>query len=369
MLILAACSGDPGPATPDTPAAELGAEAKAALAIVEAASSPVDEFEAPGPKVDASALAGKTVYFIPATQQVPVLNIIGENLTDALSNVDAKVQVCDGKANPADIASCVAQAIDAKAAAVITAGITPEFAPTSFADLEAAGIPWVQGLTAPAGPGNPAKVAYVTENQVLLQEWSTNWVIADSNAKANVLVIKLTDTPATTLWADMGILATYEKGCKECVTEVIEINSGQLDRLPSLVSSALVANPDITYIQSQFDQFLPAVTQAIQSAARDDLTVVSVDGLLSTLQDMKAGGNVKSSVAYNKTALGWYLADAAVRLTAGQEAVQGLNFPFRRAFNEANVGDLTLTPEAESSGKWFGDADYEGGFLALWGVK
>ena len=123
----------------------------------------------------------------------------------------------------------------------------------------------VEGLTAPAGDGDPAQVAYVTENQVLLQQWSTNWVIADSNAKANVLVIKLVDTPATTLWADAGILATYDDGCADCVVEVIEINSGQLDRLQSLISSTLVANPDITYIQSQFDQFLPAVTQGIQS--------------------------------------------------------------------------------------------------------
>ncbi|WP_166879724.1 substrate-binding domain-containing protein [Salinibacterium sp. ZJ450] len=371
MLILAGCAGDGGDntAAPAEPAAELSSEAQAALEIVEAASVSVDEFEAPGDAIDGSAIAGKTVYYIPATLQVPVLKVIGENLTDALDNLDATVQVCDGKANPADIASCVAQAIAADAGAVVTAGITPEFAPAAFADLTAAGIPWVQGLTAPAGAADPTQVAYVTENQVLLQSWSTNWVIADSDAKANVLVIKLTDTPATTMWADAGILATYEKGCADCVVEVIEINSGQLDRLQSLISSTLVAKPDITYIQAQFDQFLPAVAQGIQSAARDDITVASVDGFLSTLQDMEAGGNIKSAVAYNKSALGWYLADAAARLAAGQPAVQNLDFPFRRAFNETNLGDLTLTPEAEASGEWFGDADYQAGFLELWGTN
>ncbi|WP_411722570.1 sugar ABC transporter substrate-binding protein [Mycetocola sp.] len=371
IIILAGCSGgDAGtPGAAGEPAAELSAEAQTARDMVDAASVSIDEFEAPGPAFDASAIAGKTVYYIPATLQVPVLKVIGEHLTDALSNVDATIQVCDGKANPADISSCVAQAIGADAGAVVTAGITPEFAPTAFADLAAAGIPWVQGLTAPAGDADPSQVAYVTENQVLLQSWSTNWVIADSDAKANVLVIKLTDTPATTMWADMGILATYEKGCADCVVEVIEINSGQLDRLQSLISSTLVANPDITYIQAQFDQFLPAVTQGIQSSARDDVTVASVDGFLSTLQDMEAGGNIASAVAYNKAALGWYLADAAARLAAGQPAVQNLDFPFRRAFNESNLGNLTLTPEAEASGEWFGDADYQAGFLELWGIK
>ncbi|MET1043140.1 MAG: hypothetical protein ABWX59_03330 [Microbacteriaceae bacterium] len=61
---------------------------------------------------------------------------------------------------------------------------------------------------------------------------------------------------------------------------------------------------------------------------------------------MEAGGNVQSAVAYNKAALGWYLADAAARLSAGQAAVQMLDFPFRRAFNETNIGDLTLVPRA-----------------------
>lgn len=370
MIVLAGCAGaDPSTAEEAAAPAELSAEAQAARDIVDAASVSVDEFTAPGPEFDGSAIAGKTVYFIPATLQVPVLNVIGEHLTDALGKLDATVQICDGKANPADISSCVAQAIGANAGAVVSAGITPEFAPAAFTDLQAAGIPWVQGLTAPAGDGDPAQVAYVTENQVLLQQWSTNWVIADSNAKANVLVIKLVDTPATTLWADAGILATYEDGCADCVVEVIEINSGQLDRLQSLISSTLVANPDITYIQSQFDQFLPAVTQGIQSAARDDITIASVDGFLATLQDMEAGGNIASAVAYNKAALGWYLADAAARMAAGQPAVQNLEFPYRRAFNESNVGDLTLTPEAEASGEWFGDADYQAGFLELWGVK
>ncbi|MGP6170002.1 sugar ABC transporter substrate-binding protein [Microbacterium sp. A204] len=371
MLILAGCAsgGEEPTGNATEPAAELSAEAQAAKDIVDAASVAVDEFDAPGPAFDGSALSGKTVYYIPATLQVPTLNYIGESLADALSNLDAKVEICDGKANPADISSCIAQAIDAKAGAVVSSGITPEFAPTAVADLQAAGIPWVQATTTPTGDGDPSQVAYVAEDQVKLQSWSTNWIIADSNAKANVLVIKLTDTPATSAWADHGILGVYEQACADCTTEVIEINSGQLERLPSLISSALVANPDITYIQAQFDQFLPAVTQGIQSAARDDIKVASVDANLSALQDLASDGDVKSSVGYNKTALAWYIADAAARMAAGESAVENLDFPYRRAFNETNVADLALTPDAEASGEWFGKADYQAGFLELWGVN
>ena len=369
MLALAGCSDAGEPATePEAPAAELSAEAQAAYDIVSAHTGAVDEFVAPGPAVDAAALEGKTVYFLPVTLQVPLLKTIADNLADALENVGADLQICDGKGNPSDAASCITQAIDADAAAVVTAGLTKEYAPAAFESLIAAGIPWVQGITSASGDEDPSQVAYVTSDSVKLQSWATNWVIADSDAKANVLVIKLTDTPATTAWADFGILGVYEKGCTECTTEVIEINTGQVDRLPSLVSSALVANPDITYVQAQFDQFLPSVKQAIQSAARDDVTVVSVDGLLSTLQDIEGGSPIEAGIGYNKTALAWYMADAVVRLTAGEAAVENLDFPFRRVFTTGNVGELTLDADAEASGAWFGEADYRSGFLELWGV-
>jgi len=371
MIALAGCSTDAGPGTtdPGQPPAELSAAAQAAQDIVDAASVAADDFVAPGPAVDGSALAGKTVYFIPMALQIPLLSSVGESVTTALGNVGASVQVCDANLNPADASSCLSQAIDADAAVVITAGIPEEFAPTSFAQLSTAGIPWVQGITAPAGAGDPSQVAYVTADNVKLQSWATNWVIADSDAQANVLVIKLTDSAATTAWADYGILAVYEQACPDCTVEIVEINSGQLDRLPSLVSSALVAHPEITHIQSQFDQFLPAVSQGTQSAARDDVRVVSVDGLLSTLQDLEAGGSVKASVGYNIDAIGWYIADAAVRLGAGVEPVQNLDFPFRRAFTSQNIGALTLTADAQESGEWFGSADYRSGFLELWGAN
>lgn len=372
LLILASCAdggASPAPAEPTDTSAEVNPEAQAAAELIATVSEAADQFVAPGPAVDGSALAGRTVYFIPATLQVPLLNVIGQGVTEALGNVGATVQICDARANPADAASCISQAIDAQAAAVVTTGMTPDFAPTAFSALIDAGIPWVQGLTAPVGDGDPTEVAYVTPNIVLLQSWATNWVIADSDAAAEVLVIKLTDTPATTMWADLGILATYDEACSGCNVEVIEINAAQTDRLPSLISSSLIANPRITYIQSQFDQFLPAITQGIQSAARQDVTVNSVDGYLSTLQDIESGGHVKSVVAFNPNALAWFMADAAVRLGSGAEAVVNADFPFRRVFTSENVGGLTVTAEAQASGEWFGEADYKAGFLELWGLN
>jgi ribose transport system substrate-binding protein len=296
-----------------------------------------------------SALAGGTVYYVPATLSVPIFNNVAEALSDSLGLADISVVVCDGKANPADVASCLAQAVDASASAVITHGIPSEMAPVAFESVTAAGIPLLITQIQPAGPGDPKMV--------------------DSNATATVLVIKVTDNDATAMWTDVGALAVYEQACPDCTVDVIETNTGQLDKLPSLVSARLVANPDITYVQAPFDLTVQPVVQGIQTAGRDDVQVVSMDGGLSVMQDLAAGKLVSSEVGFDSRALGWYAADQVLRMMTGMESVQNFSFPLRRLFTTESASTLSLTPEAEASGEWYGEADYQAGLLTLWGLN
>lgn len=340
----------------------------AAAALVEQVSVPVEAFTAPGPELtDLTSLAGGTVYYVPATLQVPMFTNVGDAITEALGNLDVDVQVCDGKANPADIANCLGQAVNGGADAVIAGSIPTELASTAFQGVQDAGIPLLFMQTAPAGPGAPDKVAYLTPNNVEMQAWNASWVVADADGAANVLVVKVTDTPATILWIEQGALATYEQYPDTTVT-VIETNTGQLDKLPSLVSSALVRDPDIDYIHVAFDVTVQSTVQGIQSSGRTDVKVVSQDGVLPVMQSLGQGQFLASEVGFNQEALGWYAADQVLRMMSGQESVQNLDFPYRRLFTQAATADLTLTPEGEASGEWYGDTGYKEGFLQLWGV-
>ena len=38
-------------------------------------------------------------------------------------------------------------------------------------------------------------------------------------------------------------------------------------------------------------------------------------------------------------------------------------------FNQEAAQKLTLTPEAEASGEWYGDASFREGFKELWGLN
>jgi ribose transport system substrate-binding protein len=342
----------------------------AASAQVEQVSQPVAEFTPPGPAIAGVAdLAGGTVYYIPATLQVPMFGNVRDSLTEALGAVDVSVQTCDGKANPADIAGCLSQAVNAGADAIIAGSIPTELAATAFQSVEDAGIPLLYMQTAPAGPGDPTKVGYLTPNYVEMQAWNASWVVADSDGAANVLVVKVTDTPATILWIEQGALATYDELCPDCTVSVVETNTGQLDKLPSLVSSALVRDPDIGYVHVAFDVTVQPTIQGLQSAGRNDVKVVSQDGVLPVMQSLGQGQFMAAEVGFNQEALAWYGADQALRMMAGQESVQELAFPYRRLFTRDDAAGLELTPEGEASGEWFGDTGYTDGFLELWGVS
>lgn len=382
-LLLAAC----GPADTAEPAADAtdaaattdggeepaegsGDDVVAAARAVVAAATEAGEFTAPGPELgDLSALEGKTVHYVAANFQIPMFKNVAASIEEALATVGVDLQVCDGKATPASMATCLDQAVNAGADAIISGSIPDELATVAFDAVRAAGIPLLYTQVAPEGPGEPDKVGYLTPDNVELQVWNSSWIIADSEGTGNILVVRVTDTPATMLWTDQGAIGLYEQACPDCTTTVVETNTGQLQRLPSLVSAALVADPDITYVQVPFDITVQPTAQGIQQSGRTDVKVVSSDGNLAVMQMLDAGQHMGAEVGYNQNALGWYAADQTLRMMSGNDSVQKLEFPFRRLFDATNVTELDLTPEAETAGAWYGGLDYKDGFKQLWGVS
>jgi ribose transport system substrate-binding protein len=223
-------------------------------------------------------------------------------------------------------------------------------------------------MTAPAGPGDPTKVAYLTPDYVGLQALSAQSIIADSDAAANVLYVQITDTPATILWAEQGALATYERSCPECKVTVVKANTGQFDKLPSLVTSALTKDPTITHVQTEVDFAVQPVVEGLQAANATAVRIASMDGVLATLQMLKGGTFVHSEVGFNADALAWYAADQALRMMTGAAATTDVVFPYRRMIMASNVGSLDLTPQAERAGTWYGSTDYRAGFRSHWGL-
>lgn len=372
LFALAGCSNGGGGSNTNSITDPAAIKAGEAILPIQ---QPVDTFTDPGPAIaNVASLKGKTVYYIPATMQVPLFKIVEQGLQASFGAAGIKVVTCDAKVNPQDLATCLGQAVDAKAGAVISGSMPYEMAPNAFDAVAAAGIPIVMGLLGdqanpgqPATMSNPSKVGYVTPNYIQIEAFNAMSVIHDSNAKANVLVVEATDTEATKAWIEYGALPTYKDMCPNCKVTVLKTTTSEIDKLPSLISAKLVADPSITYIQSDFDSFVQAILQGIQTAG-SKAKVVSMDAFLDSLQGMKAGGPLVADTGYNLFAAGWYMTDQALRMMTGGKAVEKEVFPFRRMFTPANVGTLDLTPKGQETGSWYGKADYMGGFAKLWGL-
>lgn len=317
------------------------------------------------------SLKGKTVWYVPFGSGVPILNAYGVTTGQALAKAGLNFHQCDGKFVPTTIASCLSQAGSQGANAVITGYVDYELVPTAFDALVAAGIPVLLAGVEPSGSKTSTPkfaILPLTENNKLMQTLSADAVIADSGGKAHILYVGSTDSTATRLLAATAKDHIAE-ACPGCTFTNLTYTTAALDKLPSQVSSALVAHPDTTYVVPTFDSTVPQVIAGIRSAGfADKVKVASRSASLDGLQRIKNGqiqfADVGSSPAYT----GWQFADSIMRQMTGNVPDES-NPGVVRVFNKDNVGELDLTPNAYGTNDWYGSDEYQQTFLTAWSGK
>lgn len=366
VALLAACSsgttdasgGSDGGASADGPLAEV-------VADVEAAAQARDTFAVPSEPVDVSDWEGKTVYYVPITAQISVFQVYGEKIGEALATVGADLQICDGGSNPSQISGCIDQAVGASAAAIITDNVPYGMAANALDGARSAGIPVLIANQLP-DPAHPAddSLAYVEGPATQMITSVADWIVADSDGEATVVLQKVTDNPSTIAWADAAEQRIDER-CADCTVVVNEVSASNFPLIPSSTSSALLANPDAQYVLAEFEHFVqPTLGGIQQSPNAADIKIVASAATLSGLQMLADGAQLYADAGQNFAFQGWATADALFRLVAGQE-IPEYDYSFR-LFTQDNVADLDLSDEGQASGSWYGPTDYADEFAALW---
>jgi ribose transport system substrate-binding protein len=366
VALLAACSsgttasdgGSDGGATADGPLAEV-------VADVEAANQAQDSFEVPSEPVDVSGWEGKTVYYVPITAQISVFQVYGEKIGGALETVGADLQICDGGSNPSQISGCIDQAVGASAAAIITDNVPYGMAANSLDGARAAGIPVLiaNQIPDPAFPADDS-LAYVEGPATEMITSVADWIIADSDGKATIVLQKVTDNPSTIAWADAAEQEIDER-CPDCTVVVNEVSASNFPLIPSSTSSAILANPDTRYVLAEFEHFVqPTLGGVQQTPNAAQIKIVSSAATLTGLQMLADGGQLHADAGQNFAFQGWATADALFRLAAGQE-IPEYDYSFR-LFTQDNIDDLDLSDEGQASGSWYGPTDFADDFAALW---
>lgn len=366
-LALAGCDSS---ASGDTPSASATASGATGLAAdVQKLEQPLKDWPVPTAKVsDASALKGKTVYYIPITLQAPQFGAAKTAVTEALTALGAKTQVCDGQGTPTTIAACVTQATQAKAGAIIADAIQYELAGNAFDAAQAAGIPVVIADQAPSTTHPDSKTLATITGEVgnQMDEALAKFAVVDSDSKAQVLANVSSDGSSPAIYFSSA-QKVYDD-CSGCKVTVNKVSSGNFSLVAPSTSSALLKDSKIDYLHVQFGQFLQASQGGVKASGRgSSVKVMTGAAQLGELQALKAGSIVAAS-GDSASYEGWVFADAALRL-AGGDSIPDYTIPMR-LFTANNIGSVDLTSAAVSSGAWFGPADtFKSEFKTLWGVQ
>lgn len=396
-LALAACGGDSSD-TAETPVAEA---TETEVVVEESATEEAPAESAAVPTIDSVAsvadaqayleamqqpisswvevpalsatpdIAGKTVFIIPIGGGVPVIEGVKAGIEQAVAAAGATSQVCDGKFNPTEVANCLKLATDQGAGAIVTMFIDYAMVPTAFDAAAEAGIPvLVGGVTPTGGRESDATLAFFDLSAQTAQMYQSVALsaVATVGEGTNAIFLRLTDSENTKAAADAAI-ASFTQACPTCTAVPVDFSTPTIDKMPSAISAALVSNPDINALLTNVDGYLAPAAAGLQSAgAADRVQLFSANADLDGLQRVKDGKQVTDSgipVVY----VGWQYINALMQLLAGDVVAPVSGFE-GRIFTAANVGDLSLTPEAYLTLDWYGgNLSFQDQYLTAWGLK
>ena len=341
---------------------------KAAQALINKFQKTVP-FQSPGPSLKTASLKGKTVWYVPNLYGVPPIPVIYNTLKSSFAHAGMKLDLCDGKGNPVNFASCVSQAVAQRAAGVIIDSIPSSLIKTQLAAAQAAHVKIVMANDSEPGMALPANVnARVAYDYVVAGQLEAASIIAASHGKANILLIQATDLSPNTPLVDGGILPTLHKWCPNCkVTVKDEPVTNWATGTGPLAMAALTADPSIHYIIAAFDSMVPdmiaPLTQAHYSGKVD---IATFNGSLLAMQYLKNHQFVISNVGSDAPYEAWADTDAMLRALLGNP--RGNDLVPTRIFTSKNIGSVRLTTAGSTTGEWFGSKSYTSHFLKIWGL-
>jgi ribose transport system substrate-binding protein len=382
LVMAAGCSSGGGSSSPPPASASTSTSSAAAAgsggvpAAVTATLNKylgVPAFTAPGGPVDVAKLRGKKVFVIPI-EETPFTQAVEAGEKAAAKAAGVQLTFYPNQGEVSQWVQGMQTAIAQKPALIIldTAPDPRELQP-QIAAAKAAGIPVLvthfYDVTSPDPPacaGCAAGVTGIVKAPISIAGGAeADWIIADSGGKANVLIVGLNGllpVPGMIAAAD----AQFKQYCPACKITTTAINLSQLGTAGAFgqVSSALVQDPGITYVDPLFDASIPGTLAAIEAAGKtSQIKIVSFNGSSFALQDVASGTSpVAADVAEPDAWVGYANMDQAFRIMAGQPTVNETT-PIR-IFDSANITQAGGSPGYASG---YGSA-YITGYYKLWGL-
>lgn len=367
-LALAAC-GSSSSASTSSDGAASSVDTSTAKATISKLEQPITTWPGITKLNNPVDLKGKQVMIVPLIEQAPILLGMATGAKEALEHMGAKVTICDGKAAPTTVDSCLKQAQAQKFAAVITNFVSFPMDPNGFTTLADSGTKvLIAGDSKVAGKTYPKNVEFYDSSSYLKQvsEYEADAAVARQGSNANVIWLSQTDSANTIAQGDAGE-ARFKKDCPTCGFDRIKYATQDMDKIPSLISAALVSHPKTNEIVVAVDTISPQVLQGVQSAGfAGKVKLIGNGSDVGGLQMVKSGqqtDDLGASASYD----GFAMANALEQFLAGETVTPQATIT--RDFTSNNIGDLKISPAEYDTPDWFGSDSFKNDFYQAWGAQ
>jgi ribose transport system substrate-binding protein len=370
VVALAACSKSGSTAASDA-AASTAAIPPAVTANIEKYSGP-STFTPPGPAIDISSLRGKKVFDIPAVPN-PFVQSISAAMADGAAKAGMQYTRFDNQAQVSQWIQGINQAIASKQDIIVLNGAPdPRALQPQLQAAKAAGIPVIvmhfhdnDMPDTPSCEGCTDITATVTAPFNEAGKAAADWIIKDSGAQADVLIVGGSDilpSPGTI----KAMQDEFAANCPTCSTTVTNIPVADWNtKTQGVVQSALQVNPKVDYVYVLYDAMVAGAIPAVQTLGKTgQVKITSYNGspfALDAIRQSK-GELVAMNVGEDTPGIGYATMDQVFRVLLGQKPVQERT-PIR-IWDKTNVAEAGTPAKA---GQGYGNV-YTTGFLKLWGL-
>ncbi|GGF10253.1 hypothetical protein GCM10011399_00140 [Subtercola lobariae] len=329
-----------------------------------AAAETAPTFTAPGPAFDATKAAGKHVFYIPNTSNVPFVVSVQKALSSVATTANVNLTVWPTTGKSAEWVQGIETAISQKADAIIL-GASPDALAPQLAEAAAAHIPVIvlhQYDTSMSLPTNVTAFAFApfVSAATLLADYA----ITNTNGAADTLVITSNELKPS---APMAAAVSSELSSKCPGCKVTELNVASTDwgsKLQSSVQTALLRDPNINVVIPLFDSSTQFVNAAIDAAGKtSSVSIATFNNTPSVLDQIQKGGAVKMDVGESINWIGYAAMDQVLRVLSGVAPLTNEAAPLR-----VYTPDTISVVGSPSDNEKGYDQSYVNGYLTLWGL-
>lgn len=322
-------------------------------------------FDSPGPSLDASKLAGKTIFSIPANSAVPFVNTVDQAMAGYAKKLGINYVDYTNQQQQAQWVQGMNQAISQKANVIdLLAGIPPEQLAPQVQQAKAAGIPTIDtNERDPSQATQPYVAGYVFAPFKLAGQLMAAWAVSQTHGNANVLVVTSNADISSQAVQD-GVNQEMASLCPSCKISAVNVNPVDwATKLQTTVEGKLAGNPKINYILPVFDSMSLFIAPAITAANKvGQVHIASFNGTPAIIDMIRTGNIVSMDVGENTSDVAAAGLDQAMRIMLGMPpGNEQINV---RIADKSNATDFGVPA---TSGAGYGNA-FLTGYAKLWNV-